>query len=278
MTTLDLSHLQASTLMLKDYNHLHLALVGCGGSGSWLALHLARLAMVISKTRAVEVSLVFIDHDIVEEANISRQNFCYAEVGLPKAKVLAARYGMAWGIQIGAVCDRFDVATIRPSWRELAVVVGCVDNAAARAELHKALNRNNQELVPSIWWLDGGNSESSGQVLLGSAPTHSALSTAFTTPGIASSLPSPALQHPELLEPLPSELSDNNMSCEELAVANAQSLMVNQQVAAIAGDFLVRMLISRNLRRFATYFDLMSGSSRSKYITRETVESAIAER
>jgi hypothetical protein len=53
-------------------------------------------------------------------------------------------------------------------------------------------------------------------------------------------------------------------------MADNQSLAVNQMVASVATDYLLR-LTSGGLKRFATYFDLESGSMRSRYITPEEI-------
>ena len=84
-------------------------------------------------------------------------------------------------------------------------------------------------------------------------------------------LPSPAWQYPALLDPQPEELENHNLSCAELALANLQGLTVNQRVAVEAADFLARLLLHRNLRRFATYFDLNSGGVKNYYITVEQI-------
>jgi hypothetical protein len=74
-----------------------------------------------------------------------------------------------------------------------------------------------------------------------------------------------------LLEPTPEELADHNLSCAELAALNRQGLVVNQRVAAEAADYLYRLTLTGGLRRFATYFELSSGVTRSRYITPEAV-------
>lgn len=56
-------------------------------------------------------------------------------------------------------------------------------------------------------------------------------------------------------------------------VVNAQSLSINQRVTAEATDYLLG-LTTGNLRRFATYFDLASGSTRSLYLTETAVFNA----
>jgi PRTRC genetic system ThiF family protein len=252
---------------------MRFVLAGCGGSGSWLAPSIVRLARVLREA-GQDVAVTFVDPDIVEAANVPRQNFCEAEIDRPKATALAARYGAAWGLEIRAVVGRFDPNMATVSYDEIAILIGCVDNAAARQSLAAALRHSTDS--PSVWWLDCGNARESGQVLVGSASRVEALQGAFRLPSVCAALPSPALQHPELLTPLPEEVEGSSLSCEQIAVANAQSLMVNQRVAAEAADFLLRLTVG-GLRRFATYFDLNSGSARSKYTTPESVAAAVGQ-
>lgn len=74
------------------------------------------------------------------------------------------------------------------------------------------------------------------------------------------------LQALDLLKSKPEELT-NNLSCAEMAVLKLQSDRVNVRVA----DYLYRM-VAGNLKRFATYFDLESGTARSVYITQQPGE------
>jgi len=264
---LDLSYVNAVPVLLRDAEELRLYLVGNGGSGSWLAPDVARLAVEF-RARWRHIRVTFVDPDTVEPVNIPRQNFCQAEVGASKAEALAARYGAAWGLEIAAVQKPFHASMVDAPWRAAAIVLGCVDNAAARKSIASVMDRNSP--TPSIWWMDAGNAIQSGQVLLGSAPTARELSGAFAVPTFCSALPSPALQHPELLKPLPEELQSARMSCAEIAAANRQALTVNKQVAAHAAAMLSQFLAGE-LRYFALYFDQASGTARSKYITPENV-------
>ena len=121
-----------------------------------------------------ELRLVFVDPDQVEEKNIGRQNFCPAEIGADKAMSLAYRYSYAFGLEITPVIDRFDdkvlgrfIATARWGQSALTLVIGCVDSPAARAGIDEALRHFS--LRKGLWWLDAGNDESSGQVLIGNS-------------------------------------------------------------------------------------------------------------
>jgi PRTRC genetic system ThiF family protein len=278
---LTLDYLHAKPVVTRVWETLTIVLVGCGGTGSWLAPSIARVAYQLGQAGKA-VGLVFVDPDTVEAANVPRQNFCEAEIGCNKAQALALRYGMAWGLDIAAVGRPYPPAhSPAPHHDELMVLVGCVDNAAARRSIaevvgkHNKLNANVGRSAPCTWWLDCGNAAQSGQVLLGSASDLGALGHAFDIPSVCQALPSPAMQSPDLLEPLPEELADNAMSCAQIAAANAQSLMVNQAVAAVAADYLLRLVVTRDLRKFATYIDLPSGASKTYYTTPEGVARAV---
>ena len=67
--------------------------------------------------------------------------------------------------------------------------------------------------------------------------------------------------------PTPEELT-NNLSCAESTVLKVQSDRVNVRVVAEVADYLYRMAAG-HLKRFATYFDLESGTAQSVYITQQ---------
>jgi PRTRC genetic system ThiF family protein len=248
--------------------HVNLVLAGCGGTGSILAWHLARLAYH-ARQRGIALHVTFVDPDVIELKNVGRQNFVEAELGRCKAETLAARYSLAYGLQI-----RFFNAKLAPDhagqvyrrddgW--LHLVVGAVDNTAARQEIEAIVKAWDGRL----WWLDCGNHDLSGQVVLGNrgdlkAPEISPL-------GFCTGLPLPSVQHPELVR----KKRRRRASCADAALIGEQSLLVNQQVAGWAAVYLYRLLVTRDLDIYATYFDLAAGSVRSEGISREiTGESA----
>lgn len=269
MAKIDLSFAKAAQLLLPVHSGFRFLLVGCGGTGSWLAPSIARIAKVLQE-KNVDVKVVFCDPDKVEQKNIPRQNFCQAEIGRNKALSLAARYSAAWGVEIKAVPERFDRnAAGRIEFQKTNLVIGCVDNAAARRQIHDVLKDSER-----FWWLDCGNAESSGQVILGDAPAPKGLEGAFRSRKICMALPAPSLVAKDLLLDRPEELLAAKLSCAEIQLANDQSLAVNQMVASIATDYLLRFCFG-GLRRFATYFDLEAGSMRSRYITPDEIAGVI---
>jgi PRTRC genetic system ThiF family protein len=273
---LNLDFVQARPVLTRNWQTLQIWLVGCGGTGSWLAPSLARLVAAL-RVGGKGADLTFVDPDVVEPKNVLRQNFCHAEIGVPKAAALAMRYSAAWGLDIPALSEPFDLRRIAmPGPEEMYLLVGCVDNAAARRTIFECVTVQNAGAEragrpPAAWWLDCGNHAESGQVLLGSSSGHAYLRHAFEPATICRALPTPAVQRPELLEDRPEELPGADLSCAELAAQSAQSLMVNQGVAAVAADYALRLVMAGGLRKFATYLDLPSGASRSLYTTPEEV-------
>lgn len=262
---LNLDYANAARLILPPTGPVNLVLIGCGGTGSWLAPNVARVARLLIEKFRREPRVTFVDPDIVEAKNIYRQNFCDAEVGQNKAITLAYRFGLAWGIPIAALPERFSPDRLRTSFSDFTILIGCVDNAAARQAIREAVTSR-----PRVWWLDCGNAKSNGQVLLGTGTGEP--KDPFELPGFCSWLPLPTTRHPELLEALPEEhVEAAPMSCADMAMADSQGLAINQAVAAEAGDYLFRMLLTHDLRKCATYMDLASGSARSEYIVPSVV-------
>jgi len=122
--------------------------VGVGGTGSWLAMSLARLVYHAGQAGQT-VKLVLVDPDTVEERNVGRQGFSPAEVGQNKAESMALRLSLALGIEVAAAAVPFVAADFvswaRQQYRPYAgdktrlVLVGAVDNHQARRELAQAV-------------------------------------------------------------------------------------------------------------------------------------------
>ena len=219
--------------------------------------------------------LLIVDPDIVEANNIPRSNFCFAEVGRYKAQTLAERVTTAWGIETSFSCESFDpekhFKNSNSDYRSLSIIVGCVDNYRARREMHRALDEFRSYGESSrVWWIDGGNGKTSGQVLLGSTTKALKPEQYFTGTSICRALPAPSLQHSDLLKPEKVE-AKSDASCPERVRLGEQGLNVNQRVAVEMAEMLSSMLLTRTLKRFAVYFDLESGSTRSAYCTPSAV-------
>jgi PRTRC genetic system ThiF family protein len=282
---LDLSYAQALPVLPFQSEHLKLLVVGLGGTGSFLARHVACLVWLL-RSAGKQVHLTFIDPDIIEAGNIPRQNFCPAEIGRYKAEALAERYARDFGMAIGCIPTRFSPDLVHTEWQTLTILVGCVDNAAARVAMEEALQMNetlsNREkpAVPRVWWLDLGNGPDYGQILLGSTTRVETLASAFPLGALARCclLPSPLLQEPKLREARPEEQENHGLSCAELLAANAQAMTINPAIAIEGADYLYRFLVTGTLKKFATYLDLPAGTKKSFYVTPQTLAKVLGQK
>lgn len=239
----------------------------------WLAPSVARFARTMMEKFSKEVEVCFVDPDGVEAKNIYRQNFCMGEVGYNKAVTLAKRYSTAWSINIFACPSKYSAQLVSNlggyQFEGLTVLIGCVDNREARRDIQNS----SRSIGGTVFWLDCGNTKESGQVLLGRNNPGEGIST-FPTEGRCAWLPLPSRQHKDLVakvEPVTERkkkpAAAEGLSCAEIALLDEQGLTINQSIAAVAADYLKRLLLTEDLDRFQTYLDLASGSMKSTYIT-----------
>ena len=252
------------TVEIGNPDRVSILLVGCGGSGSYAALHLAQLAYSAELT----IELVFIDPDTVEQKNIGRQNFCPGEIGQPKAVTLARRYSLAYGLSITPILGNFEDAMIDDYGHNgyygdngLTLIVGCVDNAAGRRDIHRAMAKRSGRR--NLWWLDAGNDHAHGQVLLGNNLWSRPL---ITKLGVCFALPLPSVQEPDLLKDEQPDPEASAEGCAELVQLGVQARTINKMMASWIDVYCEQLLVSRDLRMMGTYLDQRSGQAYSEPI------------
>jgi molybdopterin/thiamine biosynthesis adenylyltransferase len=131
-----------------------MVLVGCGGTGGFLAEALCRL--LIGRRAA----LYLVDMDRVEPHNVARQAFDRADVGAFKAQVLAERLSRRFGREVGYSVLPYDCrlhAEVFAAHSRLRLLVGCVDTPAARRAIAATLDGGPPLWLrgTDVWWLDG---------------------------------------------------------------------------------------------------------------------------
>jgi PRTRC genetic system ThiF family protein len=231
-------------------------LVGCGGTGAYLAEAVCRLLI------GRQGSLHLVDHDRVEPHNVARQAFDDRDVGKFKAQVLAERLARRFRRVVGYSVAPYDADLHGHVFGELGglrLLVGAVDNAAARRAIAATLDGGRDPFArrPPTWWMDLGNGRNSGQVLLGSATRRELLRGAFDPEsGLCRALPAPSLQRPDLLEAPPAPAP--RLDCAEAVAAEEQSGTVNQVVAAL-GAAVAERLLGGTCGWSAVYFDVDDG-------------------
>ena len=240
-----------------------IVLVGCGGTGGFLAEAVCRLLM------GKQAQLYLVDMDRVEPQNVARQAFDRSEVGRFKAEVLARRLSRRFGREIGYSVLPYDRELHSQVFDRLRsrlnLILGCVDNAAARRAIAETLGapiggHGYAPAVGSVWWLDCGNGRNSGQILLGNVTRPEELRGAFVPQsGLCIALPAPSIQRPDLLDAPPAP--QPRLDCAEAVARGDQGPTINQVVAAIAASFIEKLLTG-TCAWMASYFDLDDGALR----------------
>lgn len=242
-------------------------IIGCGGTGSHVAQAAARLA-VHCRAQGTIVHLGLLDGDIVEAKNVGRQLFSAADIGTPKATALAARFGSVFGLPVTAGARMLTGERIQAVG--LGIVVGCVDNTAGRQAIRSLLGDAGGWRL----WIDCGNHEASGQVSAGNATQLDKLKGCLALGTVTSAIPAAPIVDPELFADPRRAAQPSALDCAEAMIDNAQSLMVNQMMAAIAAEYLYNAVVHRRLTTFRTVVDLATLTMRSQTITARNLAAA----
>lgn len=262
-----------AAFLLPPEKPIALVVVGCGGTGGYVAQGLARLMYENRRQGGPNLVLMLIDGDEVEPANCGRQLFAPSEVGRNKAEALTARLSAVWGLPITAIPRMADATLLRDLGRgaptHLKVVIGCVDNAPAR----RAIAVTMEQWVVTV---DCGNAEHTGQVAVGTTNDPQRLRGALALRSVATALPSPYLVYPNLLvDPVIRLQTDDD--CAAAVQENRQGLNVNTMVADIAGEYVTRLVRDRRITSFRTQVDVRDLAMRSWPITPSALAEATGE-
>lgn len=260
------------TLRVPDFKRVWITLVGCGGTGSHIASGLVAIAQALNE-RSIGIDMLFVDPDVVEVKNVGRQLFSHTDIGQPKAEALAGRLNAAFGMRIMSAVRSVDVLDILPdpTHRDvLSVVIGAVDNPAARAAMAEGVKSG----AGQLWWLDCGNENHSGQVCIGNATEKRSMRGAIAL-GMVDRLPGPSVVWPDLIFTAKAQRRRgkklSGLSCAELAAAGEQSLMINRVIAGWACSMLHDFVVTRDLRFFSVAIDLRWGGMRTYAIDAPTI-------
>jgi PRTRC genetic system ThiF family protein len=220
------------------------AVIGAGGTGSALVvrlvqLHHAMLALGHPGGLMVEV----FDDDTVSEANIGRQCFYPCDVGQNKAMLLINRINMAWPTGWKAMPVRVKVGDTLTA----DIVIGCVDTRAARAVIMKCIKTEH------TYYVDSGNSQNTGQVVLGELGDAATMQRHDRLPTIAD-------LYPELVDPT-KDAADNTPSCSVADALRKQSLVINNTMANEIFNLLWMLFRNGTLPYSGRFVNLESGIS-----------------
>ncbi len=154
--------------ILDPAHPLTVALVGAGGTGSQVLTSLGRMNYALRELGHPGLHVKVYDADIVTPANCGRQLFSPIEVGRNKAEVLTSKLNMFFGTSWESIPEMYGEYTEHTN-----IVVSCVDTVVSRLVIEKNLERPSKlgqrgfDMQRNYYWMDFGNTQSTGQVILG---------------------------------------------------------------------------------------------------------------
>ena len=240
-----LEHVVDSELLKrwKTRDPLDVLVVGCGGTGSAFACGLPYLHQAMQAKGLVGLNVKLMDGDLISETNCVRQPFSRGEIGLLKSVVLASRLNMFWGLHWEGV-GGYLTEKSRP---DADLVVGCVDSRSGRRLIHELVARKSSCVD---YWLDIGNSATSGQIVLGQ-PWNA------RNKQSAERLRTVAELYPEILDS--SEEDGETPSCSAIDALTKQQPFVNQTLAMQALAMLSRLFWDGRIGYHGLFTNLVTG-------------------
>lgn len=262
--------------LLDPQHPITINLIGCGGTGSSVLTNLARINFALQNLGHPGFVVFAFDPDRISMANVGRQLFSPAEIGMNKATALISRinrfFGSGWKAE--------DVLYSETSFRPANITISCVDTAAARIEISKILtdyqdqlllnSKNNEYFnsapyTTSYYWMDFGNSRDTGQVILGTTETIKTKS--FDPPDY---LPNVIEKFPDI-EKYDTE-KIQGPSCSLADALNKQDLFINSTLAALGCDLLWKLFREGGIEYHGLFLNLKNMKVNPITIGQETTK------
>lgn len=220
--------------LLNPTNCVTVNLIGAGGTGSRICSALQCLDASLLAFGHPGLFVTVYDHDTITTANLGRQLYMQTEVGLNKAVAIVNRMNRCNGTAWKAVPAKFDKTTAIPA----NITISCVDKVLPRFQIAGVLKQwatvSIQATHEPLYWMDFGNSRSSGQVLLATTGKIKQPTSKQNQPrGV---LPLPTEEFKDLWESATDE--DDQPSCSLAEALLKQDLFINQILAAWGGQLL----------------------------------------
>lgn len=218
---------------------LSLVIVGMGGIGGNLAIYLSQ--MISQLPPSYDVQLTFIDGDHYEASNMVRQPCAMRDINSNKAVVMAKKCNNRFNLQIASqpkyISSSADITDLFDSESNyFPIIIGAVDNKAARQVLHDAYLKLND-----VIYIDASNEDWYGEVVTG-----------IKFNGIQLSKPK-AEHYPHLLQDY--EEVPEESSCEILAPTNPQFLCSNLQAMIEVVTLFTKIFVNKYIDGTFIKFD-----------------------
>lgn len=242
--------------LLNPQHPVTVNLIGVGGTGSQVLTNLARLDVTLRALNHPGLFVTVYDPDIVTEANIGRQLFSFSDLGLNKAQCLVTRLNHFFGNDWRAVPRIYPASVQNATDDDIAnITVTCTDNIKSRLDMWKILkavpDRDYRNYKSPLYWLDFGNTQTSGQVVLGTVPEKikQPKSRQYKTVGSLKVI-TRYVRYARVKE------TDSGPSCSLAEALEKQDLFINSTLAQLGCNLLWEMFRHGMIEHHGLYLNL----------------------
>ncbi|EFK57498.1 MULTISPECIES: PRTRC system ThiF family protein [Sphingobacterium] len=225
--------------LINPTNPITVNVIGAGGTGSKVMTALLEMNHSLNELGHAGLFIRLWDDDVITQANLGRQRFAESEVGLYKSVAIINRINRFSGTNWKAEARKFekDNSDSFPENAGASIYISCVDSVKARFEIAEILSELSNGRPYSNrprYWLDFGNSQHTGQVLLSTiGKIRQPNSEKYET---VASLPMVTDEFGELLKQ--SELEDDTPSCSLAEALEKQDLYINSSLVQMGCSLL----------------------------------------
>ncbi|MBY8963122.1 PRTRC system ThiF family protein [Flavobacterium sp. D11R37] len=225
--------------LLNPTNPVTVNVIGAGGTGSKVIIALLEMNHSLIELGHAGLLVRLWDDDTITHANLGRQRFAECEVGLHKSVAIINRANRWAGTNWKAETSKFEIASFDklPDHARATIYISCVDTVQARftiAEIIQKASKGNAYSNRPLYWLDFGNSQNTGQVILSTiGAVRQPNSEKYET---VASLPFVTEEFGDLLKA--SEQSDDTPSCSLAEALAKQDLYINSSLVQMGCSLL----------------------------------------
>jgi len=219
--------------LLNPQHEITVVLIGAGGTGSQVLSCLGRMNTALNMLGHPGLFVTVYDPDVVTPSNMGRQLFTEQDAGLNKSACLVTRINRFFGTDWDSVSEKY-------GGQAANIVITCTDNISSRLYVHEVFHvkhegsRYFQPYEKKMYWLDFGNSRTTGQVVLGSLEIKQPVSEKFKT---VSRLPFVT----ELFDYSIIDEKESGPSCSLAEALQKQDLFINSTLAQLGCDLLWKL-------------------------------------
>ena len=233
--------------LLNPGHAITVIVAGVGGTGSMVLSGLARINRALISMGHPGLMVTAYDPDIVTTANAGRQMYSPADIGFNKAGISIGRCNGYFGTEWMAEYKTYS------GNKTANIIITCVDTVASRLEINENLSSNKKrpqhETETPYYWMDIGNLQYTGQVIMGTVGKV----LGHRKAGQKQVLPTVIKKYPQMKR---IKDADQGPSCSLAEALHKQDLFINSTLAQFGCNLVWKLFREGGLQYHGCFVNL----------------------